>query len=85
MSWNPVFLVKKKDYESKKDELYELESLEMWEFQIDNLDGVVMVAGESTQPSRLLHEVIQDVPHWILNGEGEGCEDCKGWGEKIER
>jgi len=79
MPWNPVFLVEKKDYESKKEELHDLESLEMWEFQIGDLDGVVMVAGESTQPSRLLHKVIEDVPHWILNGEGEGCEDCKGW------
>lgn len=80
MSWNPEFWIKKEDFlklESK------LSNYNVWEFTIADIKGVVLTAGSCSEPHRELHEIIENVPHYILNSEEIGCDNCVTWGKQL--
>lgn len=86
MSWTPTFFLKRKDFDNFKSSIASIDGddVRVWEFSIGEVKGVVVSAGDTTYGSRNLHDVFRDLPHWILDGEGEACENCHGWGDSIE-
>lgn len=80
MPWMPEFWIERKDYDALESQL---KYFDAWEFSIAGKSGVVLSAGECNQPHYHLHEIIRNVPHWILNSEGGGCSTCGEWGKQI--
>lgn len=87
MSWTPDFWIKESDFIKLKDyilNLGNLDSAQSWKFKIAGQNGVVIHAGESSSTNREIHDIIKNIPHWLLNSEGEICENCYGWGDEID-
>jgi hypothetical protein len=85
MSWTPVIWIKRKDFERIRSRLDALERCDAWEFDLPNAVGVILSGGELSSSHREIHDIIETekVDHWILDGEGEGCDRCHVWGEMI--
>lgn len=80
MSWTPDFLITRTDFESLRTSL---SKYNCFEFKIENSEYIILNAGETSQSHRELHEIIKDVKHYLVNGEGETCLNCVEWGEQI--
>ena len=80
MSWTPQIWIRRSDY----DKLSLDGKCEAWEFNIAEVDGVVLATGEASSTRREMHDMILSVPHWVLNdGEHGECSECRTWGTKI--
>lgn len=86
MSWNPSIWIDRLDFDSIRGELEKLDRCSAWEFSIGKPGVVLVGSSETTQPNRDLHDLLvrEGIAHWIIDGEGQGCDECKGWGAPIE-
>lgn len=87
MSWTPTFWIRKSDFVSLKDSIKAFDNLGdiwAWEFEVAGHSGVVFESPRTSHLSEELHDLIEQVPHWLLNSESERCENCICWGNKID-
>jgi hypothetical protein len=85
MSWHPHIWIKAEDY-SKVEERYKTDKYSAWKFSIGGVKGVVLYGSqELSDPNRNLHAFLlgAEIPHWIINGEGNECEECGTWGDVL--
>jgi len=91
MSWTPTIWILRTDFDVVKKKLIAIEdlpSLSMFEMSIAGRRGVVIHADDNDISRRFyaVHEVIEraGMPHWLIDGEGRGCEACQTFGDKID-
>lgn len=88
MSWTPTFWIREDDFNAHKKDFEDVSDYQVraWKFTVSGIPGIVFSAGETSQGHRDLHDVIEKIPHWILNGEcGAGkCMFCHEWGDEVD-
>lgn len=86
MSWTPTFWILKKDFDRVKKKLIEVDEVWFYSFVIAKHDGVAIGTADSSRLHRELHDILKiaDIQHWLIDGEGEGCNNCVTYGEKID-
>lgn len=80
MSWTPIFWVREDEIE-KPEEI----DAEVFRFVISGIPGYVICPGESSTHCREVHFELEEIAHWILNGELGECTKCHDWGEEVDR
>lgn len=82
MSFEPDIWIKKSDL---FDTGFDITKWDVWPYEIAGIEGLVLAAGELSSSHHDLHNELykKNIVHYLLNGEGERCELCKGWQDQI--
>jgi len=84
MPWTPTFWIKKEDLNKVIADFHG--KFSAYRFDIAGQDGVAIYgSAETTKPNTDLDDFFNvfGIDHWVIDGEGPGCEKCHVWGEQL--